>query len=104
MADEFEVKEFEGKEVVGTKKEFTIYLLINAAIGLGLYLLLDNRLLDKEIWSLKDNIMEVDLLLLGLQGRQCLRIFADREGSVGNCLHIWLPIKTPFPVPPVEMV
>ena len=36
MVGEFEVKEFEGKEVVGTKKEFTIYLLINAAIGFGL--------------------------------------------------------------------
>ena len=32
--------EFEGREVVGTKKEFTIYLAINAAIGIGLYSLL----------------------------------------------------------------
>jgi len=34
--------EFEGKEVVGTPKEFVIYLAINAAIGVGLYYLLHN--------------------------------------------------------------
>ena len=34
--------EFEGKEVVGTKKEFAIYLAINIAIGFGLYQLLHN--------------------------------------------------------------
>jgi len=32
--------EFEGKETVGTPKEFVIYLAINAAIGVGLYYLL----------------------------------------------------------------
>jgi len=36
------VAEFEGKEVVGTKKEFAIYLAINIAIGFGLYQLLHN--------------------------------------------------------------
>jgi len=36
--------EFEGKEVVGTKKELIIYLAINAAVGVGLYFLLDNTL------------------------------------------------------------
>jgi len=36
--------EFEGREVVGTKKELIIYLAINAAIGVGLYFLLDNTL------------------------------------------------------------
>jgi len=36
--------EFEGKEVVGTKKELIIYLAVNAAIGAGLYFLLDNTL------------------------------------------------------------
>ena len=34
--------EFEGKETVGTPKEFAIYLAINAAIGVGLYQLLHN--------------------------------------------------------------
>jgi len=34
--------EFEGREVVGTKKELIIYLAVNAAIGVGLYFLLDN--------------------------------------------------------------
>jgi len=37
---EFEVKEFEGKEVVGTPKQFIIYLVLNSAIGVGLYYLL----------------------------------------------------------------
>ena len=32
--------EFEGREVVGTKKEFTIYLILNIAIGILLYFLL----------------------------------------------------------------
>ena len=36
--------EFEGREVVGTKKELIIYLAVNAAIGVGLYFLLDNTL------------------------------------------------------------
>ncbi|MFC2007915.1 SLC13 family permease [Chloroflexota bacterium] len=40
--EEYEVAEFEGKEVVGTKKEFLIYLIINTAIATGLYFLLDN--------------------------------------------------------------
>lgn len=34
--------EFEGKEVVGTPKEFALYLGINIAIGFGLYFLLHN--------------------------------------------------------------
>ena len=34
--------EFEGKETVGTPKEFVIYLAINAAIGVGLYYLLQD--------------------------------------------------------------
>jgi len=38
--EDYEAAEFEGKEVVGTKKEFIIYLAINAAIGVGLYFLL----------------------------------------------------------------
>ena len=37
---EFEGGEFEGKETVGTPKEFAIYLIINAAIGVGLYYVL----------------------------------------------------------------
>ena len=32
--------EFEGKEVVGTPKEFAIYLVLNIAIGVGLFFLL----------------------------------------------------------------
>ena len=32
--------EFEGREVVGTPKEFAIYLAVNIAIGIGLYFLL----------------------------------------------------------------
>ena len=32
--------EFEGREVVGTPKEFAIYLVVNLAIGIGLYFLL----------------------------------------------------------------
>jgi len=39
---EFEGGEFEGKETVGTPKEFAIYLIINAAIGIGLYQVLHN--------------------------------------------------------------
>ena len=39
---EFEGGEFEGKETVGTPKEFVIYLIINAAIGFGLYQVLHN--------------------------------------------------------------
>lgn len=38
--EDYEAAEFEGKEVVGTKKEFIIYLAINTAIGVGLYFLL----------------------------------------------------------------
>jgi len=38
--DEYEVAEYEGKEVVGTPKQFIIYILINTAIGVGLYFLL----------------------------------------------------------------
>ncbi len=34
--------EFEGKEVVGTPREFAIYLVLNIAIGFGLYQLLHN--------------------------------------------------------------
>ena len=34
--------EYEGKEAVGTPKEFAIYLLINGAIGVGLYQVLHN--------------------------------------------------------------
>ena len=34
--------EFEGREVVGTKKEFAIYMAINIAIGFGLYSVLQN--------------------------------------------------------------
>jgi len=34
--------EFEGKETVGTPKEFVIYLAVNIAIGFGLYFLLHN--------------------------------------------------------------
>jgi Na+/H+ antiporter NhaD/arsenite permease-like protein len=40
MAEEFEFKEFEGGEVVGKPKEFIIYLIINTAIGIGLYFVL----------------------------------------------------------------
>ena len=39
---EFEGGEFEGKETVGTPKEFAVYLIINAAIGFGLYQVLHN--------------------------------------------------------------
>ncbi len=39
---EFEGGEFEGEETVGTPKEFAVYLIINAAIGFGLYQVLDN--------------------------------------------------------------
>ncbi len=42
MTEELEPKEFEGKETVGTPKEFIIYLLVNAGIGVGLYYALDN--------------------------------------------------------------
>jgi len=40
MAEEFEGGEFEGKETVGTPKEFAIYIAINLAIGVGLYFVL----------------------------------------------------------------
>jgi len=36
------MSEFEGREVVGTKKEFILYLIVNAAIGAGFYFLLEN--------------------------------------------------------------
>jgi len=36
------VAEFEGREVVGTKKEFAIYLAVNGAIGFALYNILGN--------------------------------------------------------------
>ncbi len=39
---EFEGGEFEGKETVGTPKEFVIYILVNAAIAFGLYQVLHN--------------------------------------------------------------
>ena len=42
MAEEIEPKEFEGGGPVGTPKEFAIYLLINAGIGVGLYYALHN--------------------------------------------------------------
>jgi len=42
MAEEIEPKEFEGGGPVGTPKEFAIYLLINAGIGVGFYFLLHN--------------------------------------------------------------
>jgi len=42
MAEEFEGGEFEGGATVGTPKEFAIYLLVNAAIGFGLYQTLHN--------------------------------------------------------------
>ncbi len=35
--DEYEIAEFEGKEVVGTVKQFIIFIVINVAIGIGLY-------------------------------------------------------------------
>ena len=34
--------EFEGKETVGTPKQFAVYLILNIAIGFGLYQLLHN--------------------------------------------------------------
>lgn len=37
-----EFQEFEGGEVVGTKRQFIIYLAVNSAIGLFLYFLLQN--------------------------------------------------------------
>ncbi len=37
-----EFQEFEGGEVVGTKRQFIIYLAVNAAIGMFLYFLLQN--------------------------------------------------------------
>jgi len=40
--EEYEGAEFEGKEVVGTTKEFIIYGIVNAAIAFGLYQVLDN--------------------------------------------------------------
>jgi len=42
VAEDFEVKEFEGGGPVGTPKEFAIYLALNAAIGVGFYFLLHN--------------------------------------------------------------
>ena len=37
-----EYQEFEGGEVVGTKKQFIVYIAVNIAIGLFLYFLLQN--------------------------------------------------------------
>ncbi len=42
MAEEFHEAEFGGSEVVGTPKQFIIYILINVAIGFGLYQVLHN--------------------------------------------------------------
>jgi len=42
--DEFEGAEFEGEGAAGTKKQFISYLVINIAIGVGLYYLLNNTM------------------------------------------------------------
>jgi cyclomaltodextrinase len=63
---------------------------ISSADDFKFYLLLDNRLIEEKIWSLNENILEIDLTPLNLKGRQCLRIAADCQGRVGNMIHIWL--------------
>ena len=69
----------------------------SATTDLNLYMLLDNHLLSKEIWSLNGHTVQIDLSLLPSQGRHCLRIIADLQGNAGNILHIWLNDGQPLP-------
>jgi cyclomaltodextrinase len=63
---------------------------------LKLHLLLDNHVLDKRIWSIKNNTVEITLSTLNMPGRHCLRIIAELQGHVGNIIHIWLQDGQPL--------
>jgi cyclomaltodextrinase len=63
---------------------------------LKLYLLYDNQLLDKELVSINGSTIEIDLSSIQAKGRHCIRVVAERQGNVGNVVHMWLQDGQPL--------